>query len=185
MFFRKYDSKTDNELMVLVQGKDHRAFSELYNRYASRLNAFFFRMLWSDSEMARDYVQELFAKLIQKPELYNAQYDFEPWVFRIASNMCKNAYRKAAFEQAHREQQQHNGQAHDKLDIGSLDAVAMTNQIHLMLDKMDEDRRTIFLLRYQQDLSIKEIAEMMSLSEGTVKSKLFYTREKIKKSLIE
>ncbi len=171
--------------MVLVQRKDHRAFSELYDRYSSRLNAFFFRMLWSDSEMARDYVQELFTKLIHKPELFDAAYDFEPWVFRIASNMCKNAYRKAAFEQAHREEQQKIGPSHAKLDIGSMDTLAMTNQIHLMLDKMDEDRRTIFLLRYQQDLSIKEIAEMMAISEGTVKSKLFYTREKIKKSLID
>ncbi|MEM9329533.1 MAG: RNA polymerase sigma factor [Bacteroidota bacterium] len=185
MSFKTYDSKTDSELMVLVQRKDHRAFSELYDRYAPRLNAFFFRMLWSDSEMARDYVQELFTKLIHKADLYDGDRAFEPWLFRIASNMCKNAYRKAAFEQAFHQEEKVNGNRQTAINTAAIDHAAQEREVHQLLEGMDEDRRTIFLLRYQQDLSIREIAELLSMPEGTVKSKIFYTKAQLRKSLIE
>lgn len=45
------------------------------------------------------------------------------------------------------------------------------------LEHLDEDRRTMFLLRYQQDLSIKEIAAIYDLPEGTIKSRLFYVKK--------
>lgn len=182
MFFTKHQKKSDEELMVLVQNQDHQAFSILYNRYANRLNAFFYRMLWADPEMAEDYVHDLFSKIINKPESFDPQYMVKPWLFRIASNMCKNAYRKRDFEEAYR---QHHGREEpftvtEDLEI---DEVILTDQVHELLDQMEEDRKMIFLLRYQQELPIETIASMLDMSTGTVKSRLFYTREKLRTSL--
>ena len=47
------------------------------------------------------------------------------------------------------------------------------------LDKLDDGHRTAFLLRYQQNLSIREIGQILGCSEGTVKSRLFYTTQKL------
>lgn len=182
MFFTKHQRKSDEELMILVQSRDHQAFSVLYNRYADRLNAFFFRMLWSNKEMAEDFVHDLFSKIINKPELYNAHYEVKPWLFRIASNMCKNAYRRRDFEEAYK-------QFHESEEIyvetkeHDMDEVILTDQIHELLDQMGEERKMIFLLRYQQELSIQAIAKMLDISEGTIKSRLFYTKEKLRTSL--
>lgn len=182
MIFNRHKNKTDEELMVLVKSKNHQAFSVLYKRYADRLNAFFFRMLWADREMSEDYVHDLFSKIISKPELYDSSYPFKPWLFRIAANMCKNAYRKRDFEQAFRE----NNNLEEVYETRSeerMDEVILTDQVHQLLDKMDEKRKIIFLLRYQQELPIETIAGMLELSEGTVKSRLFYIREKLRATL--
>ena len=182
MIFRKHINKTDEELMILVKSRDHQAFSILYNRYADRLNAFFFRMLWSDREMSEDYVHDLFSKLINKPELYDERYEVKPWLFRIASNMCKNAYRKRDFEDAYR---QFHGNEEPVIEAGEfeMDEVILTDQIHELLNQMGEERKMIFLLRYQQELPIQTIADMLDISEGTIKSRLFYTKEKLRTSL--
>lgn len=168
--------------MILVQSRDHQAFSALYKRYADRLNAFFFRMLWANREMAEDYVHDLFSRIINKPDLYNSAYPFKPWVFRIASNMCKNAYRKRDFEEAYK--QAHSAEASYSEEMNhEMDEVILTDQIHELLDQMAEERKMVFLLRYQQELPIQTIAEMLDLSEGTIKSRLFYTKEKLRTSL--
>ncbi|MEO9484536.1 MAG: RNA polymerase sigma factor [Ekhidna sp.] len=183
MIFRKHVNRTDEELMILVKNRDHQAFSILYNRYADRLNAFFFRMLWSNREMSEDFVHDLFSKIINKPELYNEQYEVKPWLFRIASNMCKNAYRKRSFEEAYKAEHMHEEPITTMQQEHALDEVILTDQIHEMLDQMGEERKLIFLLKYQQDLPIQVIAEMLDLSEGTIKSRIFYTKEKIRTSL--
>jgi len=168
--------------MVLIKNRDHQAFSVLYNRYADRLNAFFYRMLWANRAMAEDYVHDLFSRIINKPELYNPEFPFKPWLFRIASNMCKNAYRKHDFEEAYK--QAHGEQASFLEEMKhDMDEVVLTDQVHQLLDKMPEERKMIFLLRYQQDMSIQAISELLDISEGTIKSRLFYTKEKLRTSL--
>ena len=168
--------------MVLVKSRNHQAFSLLYKRYADRLNAFFFRMLWGDREMSEDFVHDLFSKIINKPELYDESYLVKPWLFRIAANMCKNAYRKKDFETAFRAQH-HLEDVFDARNEEKVDEVILTDQVHELLDQMEEERKMIFLLRYQQELPIETIAGMLELSEGTVKSRLFYTREKLRATL--
>ena len=56
--------------MELIADGKEQAFSELYERYADRLVNYFFRMLRKDREKAEDFMQELFTKIITKPELY-------------------------------------------------------------------------------------------------------------------
>lgn len=174
--FTSYHNKTDEALMILIQSGDHRAFKHLYDRYAHRLKGFFYKMLWSDSEMAEDYVQDLFTKLIDRPELYREAYKVRPWLFQIASNMCKNAYRKQSFEQQYRLQLEKEGihLAHIEQNI---DHQLQSDMLSVALEALDEDSRTIFLLRYQQELSIEEISDAFSIPAGTVKSRLFNLRK--------
>lgn len=170
-----YSKKTDEQLMALMQHGDHRAFQWLYDRYSARLNAFFFKMLWSDSEMAEDYVHDLFAKLIDRPELYREGNRVKSWLFQIAANMCKNAYRKRAFEQSYRQHLESEG-----IYLGTverrIDEGIQLDLLTTALARLEEEPRTIFLLRYQQDLTIAEIAEIYDLPEGTIKSRLYHLR---------
>ncbi|MEP3387703.1 MAG: RNA polymerase sigma factor [Reichenbachiella sp.] len=165
--------------MILTKVGDHRAFSHLYDRYAIRLKAYFYRMLWSDSSLADDFVHDLFSKIIEKPELFQEDKKFQPWLFRIASNMCKNAYRKKSFEIEYLNQLEKQGIELPVID-DKLDNEILADEIYKALEKLDEDRRSLFLLRYQQDIPIKELALLFELPEGTVKTRLFH----IKKNLI-
>ena len=162
--------------MVLMKNGDHRAFSEIYDRYAPKMKAFFYRMLWSDQAMAEDYVHDLFSRIIERPNLYQDGQPLAPWLFQIASNMCKNAYRKRSFEMEYLNQLEKN-----RIQLPgvyrAIDEKMMLDQVYLVLEMMDEDKRELFLLRYQQQLSIKELKEVFEVSEGTIKSRLHYIRK--------
>ena len=166
--------------MVLVKKGDHRAFSVLYDRYSGRMKAFFLRMLWQEEELAEDQVHDLFAKLIERPELFKEGFAFEPWIFRIAINMCKNMYRKRQFEQEYLSHLKSEGIELSTVDQ-KLDMEVKKDALARALELLDEERKELFLLRYQQEMSIKDLAVHFDTSEGTIKSRLFY----IKKSLTE
>jgi len=174
--FSSYGKKTDEDLMALLQRGDHRAFAHLYDRYAPRLKAFFVRMLWADQELAEDQVHDLFAKIIDRPELFKEGYLFKSWVFQVASNMCKNAYRKRAFEQAYHAQLTRDGIGFASVEKQLDEEIQMTLLVSA-LEKMDEDLMALFLLRYQQDLSTAELARIFDVPEGTIKSRLYQVRK--------
>ena len=168
--------------MILVQSGDHRAFSNLYDRYAARLNTFFYRMLWSNRSMSEDCVQDLFSRIAEKSHLFKTGYLVSPWLFKIAGNICKNVYRKKSFEREYLNQlKSHDIQLpHIERQI---DEKIMTDQIYSALEKLNEDRRMLFLLRYQQDMTMRELAEVFEIAEGTVKSRLFHIKQLLSKKL--
>ena len=178
--FSSYSDKSDEALMEMVQRGDHRAFSSIYDRYANRLKRFFYRMLWSDSDLADDKVHDLFEKIIQNPDSYDPSKPFQPWVFRIASNMCKNAYRKRGFEEEYRSQLEEQGIELSRTEA-KMDERILRDRIHQLLGHMGEEKRDLFIMRYQQEFSLKELAGIFDTPEGTIKSRL----HNIKKELAE
>lgn len=172
-----YIELDDELLMVKVAEGDSAAFSEIYDRYSALLINYFYRMLWRDRERAEDFMQELFTKLIHKPHLYNPDRRFKTWMYSIANNMCKNEYRRMEVRKntssglADREDIIDRGVLSDKLTDMELFKEKLDNE----LMELSENHKIVFELRYKEELSIKEIAEILECSEGTVKSRLFYT----------
>jgi len=91
---RKLKACSDEELMESVKVGEEAAFDELYNRYSKRLLVYFYRMLGRNEEKAQDFLQDFFLKIIEKPHLFSSKNRFSSWVFTVASNMCKNEYRR-------------------------------------------------------------------------------------------
>lgn len=182
-FFTNHKGKSSEELMVLVQNGDHRAFSVIYDRYSGRMKAFFLRMLWQEEELAEDQVHDLFAKLIEKPELFKPEFAFEPWIFRIAINMCKNMYRKRQFEREYLAHLESEGIELSTIDE-KLDQEVKRDALSRALDQLDENKRELFLLRFQQELSIIQLASHFEVSEGTIKSRLFYIKKGLTEALV-
>jgi len=182
-----YPLLSDNELMQFIVKGESRAFSEIYERYNGMLINYFYKMLWQDREKAQDFMQDLFAKIIEKPKAYDSKRNFKTWMFTIANNMCKNEYRKQAIRKNTSYDYNENIQIKDT----NIDAVQNTdNQIFNKkldqeLDKLGDKQKATFVMRYFQDMPIKEIAETMNCSEGTIKSRLFYTLKKLTVSLKE
>ncbi len=182
---RKYTSYSDNELMQLVVDKDSRAFSELYDRYSQMLANYFFKMLWQDEEKAQDFMQDLFTKIIEKPHLFDLKRNFKTWMFSMANNMCKNEYRKQSIRKNTSYDMDEGYQIKDNQAsaLDSLQDSLFSEKLTQELELLDEKQKSTFVMRYFQDMSIKEIAQALDLSEGTVKSRLFYTLKKLTVSL--
>ena len=71
-----YQQLADEKLIVAITNGDSSAFNELYKRYNERLLYYFYRMLWNDKEMAQDFLQDLFIKIIDKPHLFDVERKF-------------------------------------------------------------------------------------------------------------
>jgi RNA polymerase sigma-70 factor (ECF subfamily) len=142
-------------------------------------------MLWRDKEKAEDFVQDFFMKLIRQPESFDTKRKFSTWMYSVAHNMCKNEYRKMEIRKPAEFESVFGLLTVDAKDSAGrrIDRKAFMNSLNTELDKLDEDQRTVFVLRFEENLALKEIADVMNISEGTVKSRLFYTLRKLSDKL--
>lgn len=176
IFGRKYHDQTDEELMKLIQKKDSGAFEEIYERYSQRIVNYFYKMLWQDEDKAQDFMHDLFAKIVEKPDLFDTKRVFKTWFFSIAHNMCKNEYRKQSVRsEVHAEREGDIRGESGEETTKQIDRNNFKEDLMKALDELDEIKKNTFILRYQDEMSIKEISDTMECSEGTVKSRLFYT----------
>lgn len=180
-----YRNLPDEELMQLLQQGNRNAFSALYDRYAALLNRYFFRMLWQDREKAEDFVQDLFLKIIRSPESYDTTRPFKTWLFTVAMNMCKNEYRKSEVRKVAAQEIGNTSMKFTRADepVERIDRKEMMERLDLAVQELEPHHREAFLLRYEQNLSMKEMGEVMECSEGTAKSRLFYAVRKLTEKL--
>lgn len=179
---KKYATCSDEELMELVVRREVPAFDELYARYSKRLLLYFFRMLSNDEERSQDLLHDLFLKIIERPELFARERRFSTWIFSIAHNMCKNEYRWRGVRQP-ADQEVDTIEADLESAIEKLDRERFAAMLDTELGALDEEHRSTFLLRYQEELSIREISQILDCPEGTVKSRIHYTIRKLAERL--
>jgi len=170
--------------MERIQDQDTSAFNELYDRYSQRLLLYFYRTLGGDQDKAQDFLQDIFLKVIDKPELFDTERRFSSWIFTVAHNLCKNEYRRLETRKAVENNPDINPvsqslQSTNPYPERDVDQNDFKNALFQELDKLDENHRSAFLLRYQQNLCIEEISEILNCPEGTVKSRLYYTAKRL------
>ena len=178
---RHHQHTSDEQLLPLACRGDEPAFRELYDRYAARMLAFFRRMLGNDGEKARDFLQDLFMKVIDSGPNFDPRHRFRAWIYTIASNMCKNEYRRMAVRRDTLARQdwdsigdQDSGNPEQRLD-----AARFREAVRRCLQTLDPAHRATFVLRYQEQMSISEISAILDCPEGTTKSLLFYLNKKL------
>lgn len=178
----KHKAKTDENLMLLLTNGEQAAFDILYSRYSKPLLNFFYKMLNYDKERAEDLLQDLFVKIIEKPQLFDQSKKFSTWIYSIAVNMIKNEYRSRHTSNQYREYmvKTTDEALNEKTDI---DKNIFSKQLNTELENTDEETKAIFNMRYREEMTIKQIAEIINLPEGTVKSRLFYLTKKLASKL--
>ena len=170
---KKYEEKTDEELMSLLTKGEQLAFDELYKRYSKAILNFFFRMINYNREKAEDMLHDLFLKIIEKPYLFDKTKKFSTWIYVVASNMLKNEYRTLNTQNEYINHQ-FTTQT-DKIYVAErIDNEIFSKQLNNELNKLDIELKSMFTMRYMEEMSIKQIAEIFECPEGTVKSRLFY-----------
>lgn len=187
-FKRSYNDSSDEQLVSLMIAGDSGAFNLLYQRYNKRLLYYFYRMLGNSNELAQDFLQELFVKVIDKADSFDQSRKFSTWIFSIAHNMCKNEYRRI---ESHKntEIDSFNEILFDDdepdFDTHNIDIEDFTRDLFSELENFEEIHKTVFLLHYREGFSLKDISQILDISEGTVKSRLFYTRKRLAGRLIK
>lgn len=176
MFFKpKIARLADEELMRKISQGSEAALTELYQRYSTSLLRYFTRMLWNNRAMAEDFLHDLFLKVIHNPQQFDVNRKFSTWIYSVAHNMCKNEYRKKQNQLRLDEVEIKQSRDLDR----ELDLYSAHDKLIKLLETLEDEDKTIFLLRYEEELTIDQISRIVFMPEGTVKSRLFYLRKQL------
>jgi RNA polymerase sigma-70 factor (ECF subfamily) len=178
---------SDEVLMDFIMKGEVQAFDELYARYSKRLLVYFTRMLSFDKTIAEDALQDLFLKIAEVPERFDKSRSFKTWIFSVASNQCKNYYRhKKIVSESAEEIKYMNEHLNDEAFIkaaSKMDAVLFRTMLDEVLNSIAVEKKEAFILKYQEEKTIAEIAWIQDCPEGSVKSRLHYTLKILEEKL--
>ncbi len=176
------DAPTDEALAILVQQGDKEQFGVLIERYEKKLLRYGTKFL-SNRENIVDIVQEVFMSAYQNIKSFDSSKKFSPWIYRIAhnafvNNMKRSLARPLVFfdldtlishpiyeDPASKEKEQK--EMHSMIDKG--------------LESLPDNYREVIILHYLEELSYKEIADVLRIPPGTVGIRLKRAKEKLKK----
>src|SRR5919201_2131729 len=183
--------RTDEELLAAYQQGDPGAFETLLRRHRAPLFTFLLRML-GDREKAEDLAQETFLRIVKGAQAWERRARFQTWLFTIARNLCVDQSRRDRFRRA------------DSLDAEGPDGepplvesvpgagidperAAASAKVRPLLQRallsLPAEQREVFMLREQAGVPFREIAEMTGVNENTVKSRMRYALEGLRKAL--
>jgi RNA polymerase sigma-70 factor (ECF subfamily) len=174
--------QTDEQLMARAAAGNDTAFEELYRRYARRLKGFFFMQLGGDEELAADATHDAFLRAYEARSRYQEGRKVDTWLFTIAYNICKNHYRSNAYEAQLLVSLDAEPVSSQQIEV-ELDAAMLDEALAQVLNELPAPLHQIFSLHYQEELTIPQIAEIVGIPEGTVKSRLHKTMNIIRKKL--
>jgi RNA polymerase sigma-70 factor, ECF subfamily len=177
----RMEELADAELMELVKVENYSAFDELYNRYSKPIRRFLFQMIW-DQDTAEDYLQETFLRLYRARDRYEPTGKFSTFIFQIAKNYYLSQRRrsKGCSEEVSLAQQDHNGckpfeniHANERIEPEvHLIEEYRRFRIRQAIASLSDIQRMVFVLSHFEDMKYAEIAELLEIPIGTVKSRM-------------
>lgn len=182
------NSKSNKELLLLLQKGDRVAFYNLYERYCKRLYGFVFRYLKQDAD-TEEIVQEVFIKVWESGNKIDAYSSFESFLFTIAYNATISLFRKKVNEKKYLEHLKSLQQFENAPDLtNEIYFHELNKTVQTLLNELTPRQKEIFQLSRNEGLTHGEIAEKLNISINTVKkhmvNTLAFLKSHIDKSLI-
>lgn len=197
--FRKASQQadtSDEDLMLAYASGQAKAFEVLYQRHRRPVFNFILRSVHAP-DLAEELMQEVFMRVIQNAENYTRSARFTTWLYTIARNICIDSYRRKKHRYTLSLQQPSPALGEDAPpleqtieDPDSKDRnenYTIHRKIHGLLEAalqtLPDEQREVFLLREVSQLPFKEIASIVGTLENTVKSRMRYALEHLRKHL--
>jgi len=189
-----YARLEDRELAQLAARGREMAFRELLNRYERPIFSLVFRMV-RDRTLAEDLAQEAFIRAFNAIDTYKPGFKFSSWIFKIANNHTIDYLRKRKLETVSIDGSPHarnpEEEAQTRLVVASheeapdryVEAKELGGQIEEAIGRLRPEYRTAVLLRHVEGHTYEEIADIMDLPLGTVKTYLHRARGELKELL--
>jgi RNA polymerase sigma-70 factor (ECF subfamily) len=183
--------RTDEELLAAYQQGDPGSFEDLLRRHRAPLFTFLLRML-GDRERAEDLAQETFLRIVKGAQAWEHRARFQTWLFTIARNLCVDHARRDRFRRADSLDAQGPGDEPPMVDSvpgreidpgRGAESALLRPVLQRALLSLPAEQREVFVLREQAGVPFREIAEMAGVNENTVKSRMRYALEGLRKAL--
>lgn len=177
----------DKSILQRCKKNDKSAFAELFRFYQNYLYKLCFSYVQNEQETL-DLMQEIYIKLYTNIGKYDEKYPFHPWVRKVAVNTCINVKRKQAPMSIPLNNDNEEFDLEDQLAAGEdtqqeVEKHDMARIIKQHINCLPKKQRMVIILRYYEDLSYDEIAELLNIPLGTVKTDLYRAKNALKDRL--
>ena len=183
--------RDEAKLVQLAAKGDEQAFEQLVKLYEKRVYTMALRLVGNPDD-AYDVAQEAFIRVYRSLKGFKGEAKFSTWIYRIVSNLCidlnrrSRRIRQVPLEQSDDDESFEISIPDERYDpVREFDRSEISLAIEKALSTLSYEHREIFILRELNGLSYAEIADIMLIEEGTVKSRLFRAREKLRSALLE
>ena len=190
----EYTALSDQEVVARAREGREPAYRELIRRYERPVFSLVFRMV-RDRELAEDLTQETFVKALNAVESYRPEFKFSSWIFKIANNAAIDHLRRRELQTLSLEGAPNAVtpeaieatalQLRDRLEtpLEELEARELGGQIETAIARLRPEYRSCILLRHVEGRAYEEIAEILDLPLGTVKTYIHRARNELRASL--
>jgi len=177
----KQQPMTDEELLIRFANGDDVAFGELAGRYERPLRGLALGLLGGSDDLARDAVQETWMRVIRSAGSFQGRSTVRTWLYQIAINRCRTMRTKRGRDM--KRMQCSAAESADRAetggDAGHIDPVALRSAVA----RLDAAKREVVLLCYHADLTHEQVATILAIPLGTVKSRLNAALSQLRKTL--
>jgi RNA polymerase sigma-70 factor (ECF subfamily) len=185
---------TDQEVVLWARSGQEAAYRELIRRYERPVFALLFRMV-RDRELAEDLAQETFVKALNAIDSYRPEFKFSSWIFKIGNNAAIDHLRRRELDTLSLDGSPHaetpEAMQATALQIGArqespldtVEAKELGTAIEAAIGTLRPEYRSCILLRHVEGRAYEEIAEILNLPLGTVKTYIHRARNELRLSL--
>jgi RNA polymerase sigma-70 factor (ECF subfamily) len=185
---------SDPDVVVQARKGSEAAYRELLSRYERPVFSLIFRMV-RDRETAEDLAQETFIKVLNNLDRYSPEFKFSSWLFKIANNLTIDHLRRRrvdtiSIEGAPDAVTAESAKATsiavvsaDESPLEELESRELGTAIERAIGKLRPEYRACIMLRHVEDKSYEEIAEIVKLPLGTVKTYIHRARHELRAAL--
>lgn len=169
-------AQSDEDIVRLLQQRmDTKLFGVLYDRYVQKVYHKCLGMT-RDKELAKDLAHDIFLKAFVNMSKFGFRSSFSTWLYSITYNYCLDHLRKG--------RKIHKQSVDDRIDLVDSNEdlyekemfQLKSERLDVVLGEIDPEDRGLLLMKYQEELSVKDIAQVMSLSESAVKMRMLRAR---------
>ncbi|MFO7292106.1 MAG: RNA polymerase sigma factor SigM [Actinomycetes bacterium] len=170
----------DPDLLARAARGDRAAFDELMRRHEDRVFAICLRIV-RDREVALDTVQDTFLTVFRKAGQFRGESQFSTWLYRVAVNTCYDHLRRR--KRRPTEPLPEGFEPPDRHVDSALSSVELRPDLTTALASLSEEFRTTLVLADVEGFPIGEVARILDVAEGTVKSRLHRARKELARIL--
>lgn len=181
MCLRQGESKLEDiKLVEEILDGNIDSFNILVNKYEFIVLKFVYNML-KDKEAAEDITQEVFITIYNKLEMYNMKNKFSSWLLQIAKNKCIDYIRKYRKVYESNIDEARNVQSNELVPEEALEYNETKREVQNFINNLEETDRQILILKYSEDVTFNDIADILQMNVSAVKRRYYKARDEFKK----
>lgn len=169
-YFEKQNMHIENNIAALLKKGDTKAFEQVFNRYYNQLYTFILRTLF-DKNFAEDLTQSVFVALWENRAKIDPDKNIENYLYTIARNKVYRQTERLLLKLKHEEYLKENPMSHPNIE-DEVHSKFLENILFELIEELPKQRRKVFLMSRKENLSNKEIAKQLAISEKTVETQL-------------